>query len=83
MALDCGVLDALRRYQGFFKRVLEVILLFAIARVIAGIAVVALFSRDSVAWGWELTFITIGVFAVCLLAALMVRRFTTESALKP
>jgi uncharacterized membrane protein HdeD (DUF308 family) len=70
----------MRRGQAFAKRVLELILLFAIARIIAGVLVLALFSRDAVAWGWPLTAITAGVFAICLGTAMLVRRSSVASS---
>ena len=75
------MLSAFGRYRSIFRRLLELVLLFAVARIIAGVAVVALFSRDAVAWGWELTLITVAAFAVCVAVALCVRRFSPASSL--
>jgi hypothetical protein len=55
------------------RRAVEALLLFALLRLVVGIAVVALFSRDSVAWGWELTVIAVGAAAVYVAVALALR----------
>ena len=54
---------------------LQLIIAFAVARVIAGLMIIAFFSRDSVAWGYEVTLIVAVCVAVCLLVALAVRRW--------
>jgi hypothetical protein len=61
------------RIAAFARRAFEIIVLFAGARVIGGVAMIALFSRDSVAWGWEITVVLAVAFACALMAALAVR----------
>jgi hypothetical protein len=55
--------------------VLRVLLAFALARVLAGILVIAVFDRDSVAWSYGLTALLAAAMALCLFAALAVRRW--------
>jgi hypothetical protein len=70
------MLNSLRRTGARIRRVFRLIVLFIVLRMIAGVAMIALFRRDAVAWGPELTAITVGVFAVCIGVALAVRRWS-------
>jgi len=70
------MLNAGRRAISALQRVMEIILLFAIVRVIVGVTMIALFNRDAVAWGIELTLIVALTFAVCVGVALAVRRWS-------
>lgn len=66
----------LKRTLSILQRVMEIILLFALVRVIVGVTMIALFNRDAVAWGIELTLIIALAFAVSILVALAVRRWS-------
>jgi len=70
------MLQSLRRTGARIRRVFRLLVLFVVLRMIAGIAIIVFFRRDAVAWGPELTAITVGVFAVCIGAALAVRRWS-------
>ncbi len=65
-----------RRAFSMLQRVMEIILLFALVRIIVGVAMIALFNRDAVAWGIELTLIVALAFAVSIAVALAVRRWS-------
>ena len=65
-----------RRLTSGVRRLVSLLLLFAVLRIVVGVAVIALFERDAVAWGIEATLIALAVFAACLLAALAVRRWS-------
>jgi hypothetical protein len=65
----------LRRAGTFIDRAFRLIVLFAVARILAGLTI-ALFDRDAVAWGIELTLIVAATIAVCLIVALVVRRWS-------
>lgn len=65
-----------RRLTSGVRRLVSLLLLFAVLRIIVGVVAIALFERDAIAWGIELTLIVLAVFAACLLAALAVRRWS-------
>lgn len=65
----------MRRIGAFAQTAVRWLVLLAIARIAAGVAIIALIDRDAVAWGYEVTLIVVAVFAACLLAALAVRRY--------
>jgi hypothetical protein len=70
------MLQSLRRTGARIRRVFRLLVLFIVLRMIAGIVIIAFFQRDAVAWGPELTAITVGGFAVCIGVALAVRRWS-------
>ncbi len=70
------MMNTWRRALSTLQRVMEIILLFALVRVIVGVAMIALFNRDAVAWGIELTLIVGAAFAVSIGVALAVRRWS-------
>jgi len=47
--------------------------LFALLRLVVGVVVIALVSRESVAWGWQLTVVAVGAAAVYVAVALALR----------
>jgi len=53
---------------------LQLLVVFAIARVIAGLIMIA-FVSDAIAWGYEITAIIAGCAVVYVLVALAVRRW--------
>lgn len=57
-------------------QILQVILLFAIVRTLFGVGMIAFFDRDAVAWSAEMTLVTLAAVAVCVAAALAVRRWS-------
>jgi hypothetical protein len=59
-----------------FQFVLQVLLVFAVARVIAGLIMIIFFERDSVAWSYGLTVLLAAGLALCIVAALAVRRWS-------
>jgi hypothetical protein len=60
--------------------VLRVLLVFALARVLAGVLIIAFFGRDSVAWSYGLTAMLAVAMALCLFAALAIRRWAPPRA---
>lgn len=56
------------------QRAFGIVVLFCIARFVAGFAAITLLDRDAVAWGWPLTIIVAVVCAICLGVALALRR---------
>ena len=70
------MLNSLRRTGARIRRVFRLVVLFLVLRTVAGIVMIAFFQRDAVAWGPELTAITVGVFVVCIGVALAVRRWS-------
>lgn len=58
------------------RRIAGVIVLIAIVRIAAGAAIIALFDRDAVAWGPEVTAIVVAAVVVPVLVALAVRRWS-------
>ena len=58
------------------QKIGRVIVLFAIARLLAGVAVIALFDRDAVAWGYEVTLIVLAAAVIYVGVALAVRRWS-------
>lgn len=76
-----------RQYDGYTRGMLgrlsskvraafQIIVLFAVLRLAAGLAMIVLFERDAVAWGGEVTLIVAAAVVVCLLVALAVRRYS-------
>lgn len=59
------------------RRIFHVLVLFAIARLVLGVALIVVFDRGAVAWGREATFIVVGVGAVYALVGFAVSRRTT------
>jgi hypothetical protein len=55
--------------------VVSVLLVFAVARVLAGIIMIAFFERDAVAWSYVLTLLLAAGLVLCIIAALAVRRW--------
>ena len=65
------------RWHGFtskIQRLFRLVVLFCILRFVVGIGAIALFDRDAVAWGWELTVIVVAALAVPTIVALIIRR---------
>jgi len=58
----------------------SVLLVFAIARVIAGLIIITFFQRDAVAWSMELTLLFAAAAVACAVAALAVRRWAPPRA---
>lgn len=73
------MLHAWRAFTARLQRLFRLIVLFLILRLILGFAALALFSRDSVAWGMELTLIVVAMLAVYLAVALAVRRYAPSA----
>ena len=67
------MVDAWRRFTARLRRVWQLIVMFCVLRIIAGVAVIILFDRDAVAWGWELTGIVAAMLVVYVSVALAVR----------
>ena len=57
------------------RRGFRLIVLYCILRFVVGIAAIAIFDRDAIAWGHELTMIVTTMVAVYVLVALAVRRY--------
>jgi steroid 5-alpha reductase family enzyme len=62
--------------QSKIQRLFRLIILFCVLRFVVGFAAIAIFSRDSVAWSWELTAIVIAMVAVYASVALAVRHWS-------
>ena len=67
----------LRRAGAIADRVFRFILLFAVVRIIVGVAAIAFFDRGAFAWGPELTIIVAVAAVVYLAVALCVRRWSS------
>ncbi len=67
------MLNAWRRTVATGRRIFRLLVLFAVLRLVAGIALLALFDRDAIAWGYEATLVVIAAIVVYLLVALAVR----------
>jgi hypothetical protein len=68
----------MRWWRGIVSKlqfVLSVLLVFAVARVLAGVIMITFFERDAVAWSYALTILLAAGLALCILAALAVRRW--------
>lgn len=66
---------AYRSVARTLRRIVEVALLFAIARVVFGLALILVFDREAIAWGYETTAIVMMAVAVCFGVGLAVRRW--------
>jgi hypothetical protein len=64
-----------RSFTAKLHLVLRVVLLFALVRVVAGLLIIAVFERDAVAWSPQLTLLLAAGTALCITAALAVRRW--------
>jgi hypothetical protein len=58
------------------RRIFHVLVLFAIARLVLGVALIAVFDRGAVAWGREATLVVVAAAAVYVLVGLAVSRRT-------
>lgn len=67
--------NALRRMSAGVQRLVSLVVLFCVLRLAVGVIIIALFERDAVAWGFEVTLIVLAAFTACLLTALAVRRW--------
>jgi len=54
---------------------LSVLLVFAVARLLAGVIMITFFERDAVAWSYALTVLLALGLALCIVAALAMRRW--------
>jgi hypothetical protein len=63
--------------------VVSVLLAFAIARVLAGLIIIAFFQRDAVAWSMEITLLLAAAALACALATLAVRRWAPPRPRRP
>ena len=66
-----------QRLTGGLRGILRVLVLFAMARVALGIALILVFDREAVAWGYEATLVVIAAFVVYVAVGLAVRRRLT------
>ena len=67
------MVDAWRGAVAKIQRVFHLIVLFCVLRFIVGIAAIALFDREAIAFGPELTIVVLAIVVVYLLVALAVR----------
>jgi hypothetical protein len=65
-----------RSFSAKLQIVLSLLLVFAMARLLAGMIMIAFFERDAVAWSYGLTLLLAAAFALCIAAALAVRRWS-------
>lgn len=56
------------------RRIFRVLVLFAVARLVFGIALIAVFDRGAVAWGREATLVVVAAVVVYGLVGLAVSR---------
>ncbi len=63
------------RYMSLGRKIGRYVLLFFVLRFGVGIAAIAIFDRDAIAWGPELTLIAGAAALACFGAALAVRRY--------
>ena len=57
------------------RRTFRILALFALLRLLLGVAIIALFDREAVAWGDEATLVVAAACVVCVAVALSVRRW--------
>lgn len=62
-----------RGFTAKLRRLWQIVVLFCVARLIAGVALIVLFDREAVAWGWELSLIVAAMVIVYVGVALAVR----------
>ena len=67
--------QAYRRVVRGARRIVEIALLFAVLRLVLGLALILLFDRDALAWGYETTAIVIMAVVVYLAVGLSWRRW--------
>jgi hypothetical protein len=67
------MIGAWRGFTAKLRRLWQLLVLFCVLRIVAGVAVIVLFDRDAVAWGWELTGIVCATLVVYVSVALAVR----------
>ena len=70
-----SLVHAYRRAVRGLRRLVEIALLFAVARLAFGLALILVFDRDALAWGYETTAIAIMAVAVYLAVGLSWRRW--------
>ena len=73
----------MRIWRGLVSKVrfvLSVLLVFAVARVLSGVIMIAFFERDAVVWSYALTALLAAGIAICIIAALAVRRWSPPRA---
>jgi hypothetical protein len=63
------------------RRVFRLIVLFCVLRLAVGVAMIAIFDRDAIAWGPELTVIVVAALVIYVLVALAVRRWARPRAI--
>jgi O-antigen/teichoic acid export membrane protein len=68
------MIAAWRRVVDGVRRLVRVLLLFAVARVVLGLALILLFDREAVAWGYEATLVVLAACIVYAAVGLAVRR---------
>jgi hypothetical protein len=68
------VLNGVRRTIETTRRIFRILVLFAVLRLLLGLAIIALFDREAIAWGIEATLIVAATCAMCVGVALRVRR---------
>ena len=62
------------------RRIFRIVVLFAVLRLLLGVAIIALFDRDAIAWGYAATLIVTSACVVCGGAALCLRRRSVWTA---
>jgi hypothetical protein len=73
-AYTARVIAAWRKLVMNLRRVMEVVLLFAMARLLVGVALITVFDRSAVAWGHEASVIALASVGVYLCVGVAVRR---------
>lgn len=64
-------------FTGRVRQILRVLVLFAIARAVFGVALILFFDREAVAWGYEATLVVVAAFVVYVAVGFAVRRRAT------
>jgi hypothetical protein len=67
------MLDRWHRIGARIQRIFRLVVLFCILRFVAGFAAIAIFDRDAIAWGPELTLVIAAAVVLYLGVALIVR----------
>ncbi|MDP9238966.1 MAG: hypothetical protein M3P30_16495 [Chloroflexota bacterium] len=74
------MIERWHRLGARIQRIFRLVVLFCVLRFIVGFAAIAIFDRDAIAWGPELTLVIIAMIAVYLGVALIVRHVSRPTS---
>ena len=77
------MLNRLHRTAESIRRIFRILVLFAVLRLILGVAIILLFDREAVAWGYEATLVVVASSVVCMAVGLSVKRWSPRRGIGP